>query len=360
MSMIKLLHSADWHLDAPLRQFSPEQRKILREKQLALPGMISDLALREGCDLALLSGDLFDSHAYTPESYRAVYRALERMEIPVFIAPGNHDYYGEKSPWFRENWPGNVHIFKKQEISSVPLPELGCRVYGAAFTSMDCPGLLEGFRAECPERYAVMTLHGDPGTAGSPYNPVSAVQVRDSGLDYLALGHIHGPGRFGAGAGACAWPGCPMGRGYDETGVKGVLVAELDQETVIRFLPLDVPRFYDITLDSVQNPEESLAAVLPGNGTEDFIRVRFTGEGAPISTDALCRKFARWRNLQILDETVSVEDLWEKQGQDSLEGVYFQILRNRMLACGKEDREILELTAKLSRRILQGGEVELP
>lgn len=357
--MIKILHSADWHMDAPLRQFSPEQRSDLRQRQLALPGLIADTAERAGCDLALLSGDIFDG-AYTPESLEAVRRGLERMGIPVFIAPGNHDFYGEKSPWFREVWPDNVHIFTKQEICSVPIPQLDCRVYGGAFTQMDCPGLLEDFRAECAERYAVMVLHGDPTGADSPYCPVSAAQARDSGLDYLALGHIHAPGRFGAGAGMCAWPGCPMGRGYDETGVKGVLIVELEDRPVIRFQSLDTPRFYDLAVEAGEDPAAALESVLPGEGSGDFYRVRLTGESRSVDLPRLYRRFSRLPNLKLLDETVRATQPWQDADEDSLEGLYFRILRERLSAADGGRRRELELAAKLSRQILQGREVELP
>lgn len=357
--MIKVLHSADWHMDAPLRQFTPEQRKNLRRKMLALPGQIADVCQREGCDIVLLSGDIFDGE-YTPESVEAVRRALARMEVPVFIAPGNHDYFGEKSPWFREEWPENVYLFKNQEISSYRLPSLDARVYGAAFTGMDCPALLPGFRADCEERYALMVLHGDPASADSPYNPVTAAQVRDSGLDYLALGHIHAPGRFGAGAGMCAWPGCPMGHGYDETGVKGVLIAQIEQEAVIRFLPLNVPRFYDLTAAAGEDPASALEAVLPGGSSEDFFRVRLTGERNGLDLERLSRRFGAYPNLKLLDETTRAADLWENAGEDSLEGTYFRILRARMEGAEEQTRAELELTAKLSRAILQGREVELP
>jgi hypothetical protein len=57
---LKLLHSADWHLDAPLSGFSPEQRQLLRRAQLTIPERIADLCRRECCDLVLLAGDLFD------------------------------------------------------------------------------------------------------------------------------------------------------------------------------------------------------------------------------------------------------------------------------------------------------------
>lgn len=358
--MIKILHSADWHMDAPLRQFPPEQRSFLRKKMLAVPGLIADVCLREGCDLVLLAGDIFDSAAYTQEGVEAVRRALEQMAVPVFIAPGNHDFYGSNSVWERETWPANVFLFKKQELSAYRLRSLNCRVYGAGFTSMDCPGLLSGFRAGGEEQYALMVLHGDPSTTDSDYNPVTAAQVRDSGLDYLALGHVHTPGRFGAGAGMCAWPGCPMGHGWDETGTKGVLVAELEQEASIRFIPLDVPKFYDLELPVGGDAAAALADLLPGGGSEDFFRVKLTGESRRIDLDGLYRRFAEYPNLKLLDETAKQADLWENAGADTLEGLYFQLLRDAMERSDRRTREELELTAKISRQILQGREVELP
>lgn len=358
--MLKILHSADWHLDAPMRGFSPEQRRFLRQKMLALPDQIAQVCIREGCDLVLLAGDLFDGFSYTADSVDALRSSLARMEVPVFIAPGNHDFYGEKSPWFRETWPDNVFIFKKQEPSAYRLPSLDCRVYGAAFTGMDCPGLLQNFSADCREKYALMVLHGDPTTPDSPYCPVTAAQVRDSGLDYLALGHIHAPGRFGAGAGMCAWPGCPMGHGYDETGVKGVLVTELDNEASIRFVPLDTPRFYDLTVPAGDDPGEAVASVLPGGGSEDFFRVRLTGIAGEFDPEALERRFGSYPNLKILDDTDRQTDLWEKAGADSFEGIYFRLLRDAMTTADGRTGADLELAARISRQLLRGQEVELP
>lgn len=353
--MIKILHSADWHLDAPMRGFTDAQRKFLRRKMLSLPDTIADLAIREGCDLMLLSGDLFDG-PYTPESFHAVSRALERVGIPVFISPGNHDFYSTESPWIRENWPKNVHIFTRQEISSVSVPGLSCRVYGAAFTGMDCPGLLDSFRADCAEQYAVMTLHGDATSANSPYCPVTAAQVRESGLDYLALGHIHAAGRLGD---RCAWPGCPMGHGYDETGVKGVLLAELGGSVHVRFVPLDTPRFYDLSVTAGDDPFRAVSGVLTGR-FQDFYRIRVTGEASADAMNGLSEKLETYPNLTLLDETVPPVDLWGCAQSDSLEGVYFGILHDAMDGQDDQTRRALELAARISRQILQGREVELP
>ena len=185
--MIKILHSGDWHLDAPMQGRNPEQAAFLRSELAKLPGKIADLCMEENCDLMLLSGDLFDG-AYSQQTYKDLYDALQRVKVPVFIAPGNHDYISPESPYEKELWPENVHIFKQPQIQWVDLENLNLRIYGAAFTSMDCPSLLEGFHADGP---AVGVFHGDPTQANSPYNPVTKTQVAQSGLLYLALGHVH-------------------------------------------------------------------------------------------------------------------------------------------------------------------------
>ena len=357
--MIRILHTADWHIDAPLREFTDLQRRELRASLLEVPGRIAEVCLREGCDLCLIAGDVFDG-PYTREGYEAVYRALERMEVPVFIAPGNHDPYRDGSAWTRERWPENVYLFRRQEITSYHIEELSCRVYGAAFTGHTCPGLLGDFRAECAERHALLLLHGDPTNPASPYNPVTAAQVREAGVDYAALGHIHTQGRFEAGAGMCAWPGCPMGRGFDETLTKGVLIADLDETVQLRFHPLEVPRFFDYCLDISGDPVETVAAMLPPGGSRDFYRIRLTGEMAPGAMDYLPERFRDYPNLTILDETIPLGDLWEYAGEDSLTGLFFQILRDGARDADRATAERLELAARIGKKILEGREVELP
>ena len=357
--MIKILHSADWHMDAPLGGFSHSQRKFLRQQMLRLPDQIADIAIREGCQLCLLAGDLFDG-AYTTESVEVMRRAFARMDMPIFIAPGNHDPMGANSPWVLETWPANVHIFTKNAITSVAFPALNCRVYGAAFTGTDAPSLLDGFRADCTERYAVGVLHGDPTQNNSPYCPVSAEQVENSGLDYLALGHIHKGGEFRAGSTLCAWPGCPQGRGFDELGEKGVRIVTLEETAESRFLPLDTVRFYDLEAEVTTDPTAALAAVLPPVGSDDLYRVTLTGESNPIDLIALAEQFARFPNLELRDRTVPPLDIWGSAGDDTLEGVYFGLLHAAMENQDEKTAAWVHLAAKISRQILNGQEVKLP
>ena len=347
--MIKILHSADWHLDTPFVGKTPGQVEYLRRELQKIPGKVASICREEQCDLMLLSGDLFDGPC-TGDSVAVVKQALEEAAVPVFIAPGNHDFAG---PWLTETWPENVHIFTRQAMESVYLKDLDCRVYGAGFTSMDCPGLLDGFRAG--EGVSVAVLHGDPTQANSPYCPISKTQVAESGLAYLALGHIHKGGSFPAGGTLCAWPGCPMGRGFDEEGEKGLLIAEIGETVTTRFVPLNTPKFFDL-----ETTPEGLDSLLPPVGNEDFYRITLTGESETLDLGALAAKYARFPNLELRDRTVPPVDIWKNAGEDSFEGTYFQMLKDAMENADEDTKRQLLLAAKISRKILEGQEVALP
>lgn len=352
MCMIKILHSGDWHLDSPLQGKTPQQASLLRRELLKIPGKLAAICREEACDLVLLSGDLFDG-SYTQESYRTVYDALQSMDIPVFITPGNHDYISPDSPYEAEIWPGNVHIFKKQQIEWVDIPALSLRVYGAGFESMDCPGLLENFRAQGP---AIGLFHGDPTQVNSPYNPVTKIQVSNSNLRYLALGHVHKGDAFQAGDTLCAWPGCPMGRGWDEQGEKGVLIVTLDETVQTRFVPLGTPQFFDLSVDY----SKGVGSVLPAVANADFYRVTLSGEAENVDLEALQAEFSAFPNLILRDHTTQPVDIWVSAGEDNFEGMYFGLLKDALETADEETKETILLAARLTRQILDGQEVMLP
>jgi len=351
---MKILHSADWHLDAPIVGHDEARQAFLRRELLRVPGKIAGLCKQENCDLMLLSGDLFDG-SYTQDSYQAVYGALEEVGIPVFITPGNHDHISMQSPWTRERWPENVHIFKEQTLTQVDGE--GYRLWGAAFHAMEAPAMLKGFQAEEGEGYAIGILHGDTTQAKSPYCPITTHQIKNSGLHYLALGHIHKGGALQAGKTLCAWPGCPMGHGYDETGEKGVLIVELDQEINARFVALDTPRFYDWEAEPEEDPVAAVGSLLPAVGSEDFYRITLVGPSEPVDMGALQKAFPQFPNLVLRDRTVRPVDPWCAVGEDSFEGMYFGLLQEKLR---EGDPQIVQLAAKLSRQLLDGREVKLP
>lgn len=356
---MKILHAADLHLDTPFTGRTEAEAHFLRQELLKIPQRLCQICVQEGCDLVLLAGDLFDG-SWTMESLDALHRSLEEMAVPVFISPGNHDFCGPDSPYLTEEWPDNVHIFTKPQISAVEVPALDLKVYGAGYDAMDCPPLLEGFRAEGAQKYHVGLLHADPIQKGSPYCPVTMAQVQESGLDYLALGHVHQGGLFRADETLCAWPGCPMGRGFDETEGKGALIVALSTIADARLVSLDGPRFYDLQVEVGEDPAAAIRRVLPPLGHEDFYRITLTGETEPLDIPALRQGFQQFPYLELRDRTVPVLDVWGALDEDTLEGMYLRTLKQAMSDASTQDREALELVARISKLILEGREVALP
>ena len=230
--MLTFLHAADFHLDSPFHALPPEQAAERRQ---------ADTARQAQVDLVFLAGDLFDGQRARPETVQALYQVLEELEAEVFLSPGNHDPYSPTSPYGKFPWPDHVHIFTQAAPARVEVPQLGAVVYGSAFTSlyrMDSP--LAGFHAQEEDLAAFGCFHGDLSSAHSRYGPITHNEIAASGLHYLALGHSHSAsGLKRAGKTYYAWPGCPEGRGFDETGDKGVYLGQLEGGRVsLDFVPL--------------------------------------------------------------------------------------------------------------------------
>lgn len=354
---LKIIHSADWHMDSPFSGFTPEQRVYLKGELRKIPEKVAEICRREECDLMLLSGDIFDGPA-SPETVAVLRRVLAECGVPVFISPGNHDYCAPGSPWLDVRWSDNVYIFKGG-LESVAIPALNCRIYGAGYQSMDCPALLDGFRISGSEKYHIAVLHGDPVVISSPCCPVTAAQVRDSGLDYLAMGHIHRPGFFRSGYTHCAWPGSPMGRGFDETGEKGVYVVELEGGVAGRLVPLDTPWFFSLEVDTENDAIKALESILPGVGNQDFYRITLIGKSTQELED-IRTHFSQFPNMTLIDRREPEANLWENADADTLEGTYFRLLRNAMESADPETARHIQMAAEISRKLLAGKEVALP
>lgn len=359
---MKVLHAADFHLDSPLAGL-PADKSALRRRELRdIPARLARLAREEGVDLVLLPGDLLDGGRVYPETVRALAAALGEMAVPVFIAPGNHDYFHPGSPYAVNRWPDNVYIFTQPELQGVVLPQLNCTVHGCAFTAPhreDDP--LAGFAAPPDGRLHLLCLHGELGTAGG-YAPIDTRSLERSGVAYAALGHIHAGVSGRAGQTLWAYPGCPEGRGFDELGDKGVLSVTIDGEDVsARFVPLAGRRYQLLTVDltGADSPQEALEEALTPDLERDCLRIRFTGFWPePLDLNALEALAApRCFLCALRDETRPVRDLWERTGEESLTGLFLRGLRRKLEdVSDPQERERLTLAARFGLAALEHGE----
>lgn len=362
--MLKILHAADLHLDSPFTGLSPEQAAQRRAEQRQLVQAMADLAVQERVDLVLLAGDLFDSGRIYRDTARELAEELGRIPAPVFIAPGNHDPFDGASPYALPIWPDNVHIFSSTAVQAAELPEHDCVVYGAAFLSeRQEASPLTGFRAPEDGRIHLMALHAN--TEGAGYAPITPAQIAESGLDYLALGHIHrGSGLQRSGGTCWAYPGCPEGRGFDELGDKGVLLVRVDKGGAqAEFVSLCRRRYeiIDVDLTDVQDPVSAVLAALPADAERHVCRVRLTGrahtDGAILSAVEQAVAQRVWA-AQVQDRTRPPEDLWSRAGEDNLTGLFLQAMAP---LCEQEpENEQLRLAVRFGLAALENGEDVAP
>lgn len=345
---MKVLHAADLHLDSAFAGLSGRESALCREESRATVRRLVDWGNDHGAEVLLLAGDLFDSDRLYSQTAQTLALALGRFRGKIFLAPGNHDFYAPGSGYDTVAWPENVHIFTARTAQTVALPELNASVTGAAFTAAEERAPLDGAAfagGEAAIRLGV--LHGEVTAGESKYRAISPAEIEKTGLTYLALGHVHRCGGVQrAGATVYAYPGCLPGRGFDETGDKGFLFGEVNENGAdLEFIPFARRRYQSVMADITdRDPAEAVRRALgPGCG-DDVCRVLLTGaRREDFSLAALEEELSDFCGaLTLEDETYPEEDVWARCGEDSLRGLFLQELRARYDAAAEEEKaEIL-------------------
>lgn len=357
--MLHILHAADLHLDAPFSALTAEQARQRRSEQRLLLDKLADTAIERGADLVVLSGDLLDSAQTYRETAQALASALGRIPVPVVIAPGNHDFYSPTSLYAAPIWQKNVLIFRDSAIQKVELPNMV--LYGTAFTGQfrDSSPLAD-FHADPSEKPSILVCHGDVDGTGR-YGSISRSEIAQSGLTYLALGHIHAcSGLQKEGNTFWAYPGCTEGRGFDELGDKGALWLTIDDAHTVtaEFVPL-CHRRYELTECDVtdHDPVEAVTAALFQGSPDDICRLVLVGESTGVDIAALTRAAAPYRwAVTLRDHTRIPQNLWAREQEDSLTGLFLRDMRHRMENASAEERATLEKAVRFGLTALENGE----
>ena len=208
----------------------------------------------------------------------------------------------------------------------------------------------------------MLCMHGEVGVRGSAYNPISEEDLAQSGMDYVALGHIHkASGLQKAGGVWYSWPGCPEGRGFDETGEKTVSIVELSEvDCTLRTAVISTHRYEVMKVDVTgTDPLLAIHTRLPVDTLRDVYRIILTGETE--NTPDLRRLYANlsemFFELQLLDETRLRHSVWEGAGTDTLRGLFLARLKARYDAAGDEgDRIRIEQAARWGLAAMDNAE----
>ncbi|MEP7082959.1 MAG: DNA repair exonuclease [Chloroflexota bacterium] len=273
----RFLHTGDLHLDSPFvgltAEAPPEVARALRDSTLRAWERIVKLALDEQVDFAVVAGDAFE-HANRTLLAQVRFRdGLERLAsagIPSFVVTGNHDPLSGWEPTVR--WPDAVHRFGAEAVQGRPVLREGreiARVYGISYPVRDVTeNLALRFRREADAPYAVGVLHanvgGQPGHF--PYSPCTLSDLRASGIEYWALGHVHRPAILSQADPTVVYCGNPQGRDPGETEPRGAYVVQVDGagNAEPTFHATDVVRWHLLAVDigEVDGEEALIEAVV--------------------------------------------------------------------------------------------------
>ncbi len=276
---MKLIHCADIHLGSKMdsnlpREKAEERRSELRATFNALVGY----AKAHGAEAVLLCGDVFDSDRPFKKDKEFFYSVVKNSpDIEFFYLRGNHD--GQES--FTEEIP-NLKTFSR-EWTTYRLGDIA--ITGVELAGDNAQSVYSTLRLDGTAKNIVM-MHGTAGD-GAGKDKIHIGKLREKGIDYLALGHLHTHTGFCRidDRGVYAYPGCPEGRGFDEAGEKGFILLDVGAKIDAEFVPF-ARRKIDIVkvdLSSAADDYDAYEAVKGALGAlgcpkTDIVRVELSGE----------------------------------------------------------------------------------
>lgn len=316
------VHAADLHLDSPFKGLDKLDRadefviEALRNATFKAFDNLIDLCLREAVDFLLVAGDAFDCDDHSLRAqlrFRDGLRGLAEAGIKSYVVHGNHDPINAWSVKLNDI-PG-VHVFG-EEVQSVSFEKDGialARIHGASYPSRRVSDDFgSGFQREGDEPFQIGLFHCNVGgqTGHEPYAPRSVEELRRTGLDYWALGHIHKRMVFSREDPFIGYSGCVQGRHAREDGERGCLLVSVGDdgrmEAEPEFISLEAARWETMSvalepewdLDDLVANVDSLFDALRAEAGEKPVVVRLELTGAA----ALHSLISRPEGLDVVEE----------------------------------------------------------
>jgi exonuclease SbcD len=225
--MFRFLHTADIHLDSPLKGLETHEDAPVEEirgaTRRAFENLV-DMAIEEEIDFILIAGDLYDGDWKDYNTGLFFVRQMGRLHkagIKVFIVSGNHDAASQTTK--NMPLPDNVTLFSPQKPQSVKLDDLGVIIHGRSYSAR---AVTENLASSYPQHdstfFNIGLLHTSlTGREGhEDYAPCTIDDLKSKGYDYWALGHVH-QREIVCEDPWVLFPGNVQGRHIRETGAKG-------------------------------------------------------------------------------------------------------------------------------------------
>jgi DNA repair protein SbcD/Mre11 len=237
----RVLHISDIHLErsfASMGCYGDLARRRREGLRWALR-RAGEAALTAQCDAVTIGGDLYEHDRANADTGAFLSKLFGSWEMPVFIAPGNHDPYMRGSLYASVEWSPNVHIFSAPEFESVEISE-GFTLWGLGHDQHSWDGdPLDMRRIELPGQHIALFHGSDLGflpEGKSPHAPFHAPSIKKRGFSVALCGHYHSrrcDTRLGL-----VYPGTPEPLAFDEAGTRGPVVVDIDDDGSVVMTPL--------------------------------------------------------------------------------------------------------------------------
>lgn len=368
MKTVKILHTADIHIGAKDGFLKSAAQKRRLETLLTFERIIN-LAKEKSVDIILIAGDLFDSNTLEERFVDAVFSAIENCKIPTVFVAGNHDPLNSESPFITRDLPDNLFLLGKED-ECISFSDLSLKVYGRSFDGVYLKGE-ERFTIEADKDYVnIMVQHGElKSDLSSDYNSITPSFIKMSGMDYIALGHVHKKTPIGKiGNTSFAYPGCPEGQGFDELEEKGVFVGEIGKNICnLEFVPVSKRRHihhkFDVSaLLSMGEIFNKILEELKQNYGEDFAenlyKIEFIGEVDSQKEidkkEILTRLEDVLYFVKIKDSTDLKLDFDELIAEPSLKGIFVKKMLEKIENADDGDKEKYKKALKIGLKAFTG------
>ena len=362
MNTVKILHCADLHIGAP--SYLPgEKGQSRRADALITFENIIELCRGHNVDIMLIAGDLFASNSVEHFSVTRVLDCISSLEnTKVVFSAGNHDPLNFESPFKSLRLPDNFHILPVSD-SFVSFDDLKARVYGRSFSDVYTKGENRFSITTEPDFINIMCQHGElKSDLSSNYNSITPEFIENSGMDYIALGHIHKRTQVQSkGNTFFAYSGCTQGLGFDELGVKGVLLGNVGKgvcdlefyKTCVRThecLNIDIS---DVS-DSAQISEKILHEIKTKyqegfeNNLYKIVLVGSVADGFCADTAEIADRLMQSVYFaKVRDDTSVLQNLDIIKNENSLKGIFVSKMLDRINSCKPEEKNALSLALNL-------------
>ena len=374
--MVKILHTADIHLDSPFSLFDVKKAQVRRSEMRGTFTSLMMYAKMEKFDIVILAGDVFDSEFATKETMELIVSQFEQNpDCRFIIAPGNHDPLTPKGAYSKVEFPSNVYIFNSDDVTKISFDDIGVDVYGWAFTDTEKEEnpLRRGDIALDKSKINILAVHADMSAADSVYCPMTEADIERSGFDYVALGHIHAGGEVKkAGNTYYAYSGCLEGRSFDECGPKGAIVCNVNSEGGGKEFTFSQKRFsrrryekgaVDVSdTKSTEDVVEKIKALVKkyGMGDDTLLRVRLFGTVSPswkIDMSKLNEQTFGLFYIEVRDETLPLLDYEALMEDISIRGAFFRELLPKLKSDDAEERRIASAALRYGLAALEGEDI---